>query len=52
MKEEASPERPIVNGEVSNEHDTILVYDGHLTNLFQSRGMSMPYYTKIMDALK
>jgi len=36
----------------SGPTDTILVYEGHLTGLFAELGMSTPYYTSIMKALK
>jgi hypothetical protein len=52
MDAEASEERPIIDGQVSDTADVIRVYEGHLTTLFQNLEVSAPYYTTIMRAIK
>lgn len=52
--EETLP-RPELKGDDADyegDPDTIRVYEGHLTGLFQKLGIPNPYYTSVMKALK
>jgi hypothetical protein len=50
----AQAREELINGADSSEDpdNVALIYEGHLTRLFQSLGLSTPYYTSVMNHLK